>query len=167
MQLDEPGHAALKDQLRNSIFTPKPNPTPSAGISVPFPVQRPRPPVASLSDTQVDVELSYENIARFDDELVVIDVLENGDVEDKLDYKYFLELRRAARFRFEEAMKADEEEAMREFSEPGVGPPSLSHGPLPTVGTRPLSPPIYPHDVPEAQQGPPTSANLTAPTHNV
>ena len=98
---------------------------------------------------------------------MVIDVLDNGDVEDKLDYKYYLELRRAARFHFEEAMKADEEEAMREFLEPGVGPPSLSHGPLPTVGTRPLSPPIYPHDVPEAQMGPPTSANLTALNHNV
>ena len=167
MQLDEPVQASLKDQLRNSILNPTPNSTSSAGISVPFPVQRPRPPVASLSDTQVDVELSYENIARFDDELVVIDVMENGEVEDKLDYKYYLELRRAARFRFEEAMKADEEEVMREFSEPGVGPPSLSHGPLPTVGTRPLSLPIYPHDVPEAQMGPPTSANLTAPNHNV
>ena len=98
---------------------------------------------------------------------MVIDVLDNGDVEDKLNYKYYLELRRAARFHFEEAMKADEEEAMREFLEPGVGPPSLSHGPLPTVGTRPLSPPIYPHDVPEAQMGPPTSANLTALNHNV
>ena len=93
--------------------------------------------------------------------------MENGDVEDKLDYKYYLKLKRATWLHFEAAMKADEDEAMREFSEPGVGPPSLRHGPLPMVGSRPLSPPIYPHDVPEAQQGPPTSANLTAPTHNV
>ena len=169
MLIDEPQQISLQEQLRNTTLL---NPSSLAGpsgptVAVSIPVQRSRPPVASLSDTQVDVELSYENIARFDDELVVIDVLENGDVEDMLDYKYYLELRRAARFRFEEAMKADEEETMREFSEPGVGPPSLSHGPLPTVGTRPLSPPIYPHDIPEAQQGPPTSANLTAPTHYV
>ena len=136
-------------------------------ISVPILTQCTRLPAASLSESQIDIELSYENISRFDDELVVIEVMENGDVEDKLDYKYYLELKRAARLQFEESMKVDEDEAMREFSEPGVGPPSLSYRPLLSSGTRPMSPPIYPHDVPEAQQGPPTSANLTAPTHNV
>ena len=164
MQLDEPERLSLTDALSCSVLAPTPAPL---SVLVPIATQRARLPVASLSDSQIDVELSYENIARFDDELVVIDVLENGDVEDKLDYKYFLELRHTARFRFEEAMKADEEGAMQEYSEPGVGPPSLLHGPLLTVGTRPLSPPIYPHDVPEAHTGPPTSANLTALTQHV
>ena len=171
MELDEPEHRSLKEQLHNSTLNPPSN-TSLAGpsgptLSVPIPTQRARLTVASLSDTQVDVELSYENIACFEDEMVALDVLKNGDVEDNLDYRYYLELHRAARFRFEEAMKADEEETMREFAEPGIGPPPLLHGPLPTVGTRPLSPPIYPHDVPEALQGPPTSANLTALNHYV
>ena len=172
MMLDETQRLSLQEQLRYSIPSPTSHPPPPVGpsgpsISVPIPTQRTRPPAASLSESQIDVELSYGNISRFEDELVVMEVMENGDVDDKLDYKYYLELKRAARLQFEAAMKADEDEAMREFSEPGVGPPSLQHGPLPMVGTRPLSPPIYPHDVPEAQQGPPTSANLTAPTHNV
>ena len=172
MLLDETQRMSLQEQLRHSILLPKPNTTPSAvpsgsTISVPIPTQCSRPPASTLSESQLDVELSYENISRFDDELVIIEVMENGDVEDKLDYKYYLELKCAARMLFEAAMKADEDEAMKEFSEPGVGPPSLQHGPLPMVGTRPLSPPIYPHDVPEALQGPPTSANLTAPTHHV
>ena len=138
MMLDETQRMSLQEQLRHSVLLPKPNTMSSATpsgptISVPIPTQRARPPASSLSESQIDVELSYENISRFDDELVIIEVMERGDVEDKLDYKYYLELKRAARLHFEAAMRADEDEAMKEFSEPGVGPPSLQHGPLPTI----------------------------------